>query len=93
MLKGVIGVGGTGAVIVAVMWRGCFDHPFLLADNRHFTFYLWRWLLGRGAVRVAASPVVAYALWYIHGRLGEWREVGDGRWEVGGRGGDWGVGV
>jgi hypothetical protein len=25
---------------------GTLAHPFLLADNRHFTFYLWRRLLG-----------------------------------------------
>jgi alpha-1,2-glucosyltransferase len=33
-------------------------HPFLLADNRHVTFYAWRYLLGRHwAVRYALAPV------------------------------------
>ena len=27
--------------------HGTHCHPFLLADNRHVTFYLWRHLLGR----------------------------------------------
>ena len=36
-------------------------HPFLLADNRHVTFYLWRHVLGKHpAVRYALLP--AYLL-------------------------------
>lgn len=31
--------------------RGTLCHPFLLADNRHLTFYLWRHLLGRHCAR------------------------------------------
>lgn len=40
----------------SVMWCVCItlcvyaftmDHPYLLADNRHFTFYIWRWWFRR----------------------------------------------
>ena len=34
---------------------GTFTHPYLLADNRHLTFYLWKDVLG-------ASPWARYAL-------------------------------
>uniref|UniRef100_A0A023GNA7 Dol-P-Glc:Glc(2)Man(9)GlcNAc(2)-PP-Dol alpha-1,2-glucosyltransferase n=1 Tax=Amblyomma triste TaxID=251400 RepID=A0A023GNA7_AMBTT len=37
-------------------------HPFLLADNRHFPFYLWRRLLGKSElVRCCLVPVYIYA--------------------------------
>ena len=36
-------------------------HPFLLADNRHLTFYVWRHVLGRHwAVRYALAPAYAF---------------------------------
>lgn len=37
-------------------------HPYLLADNRHFPFYLWRRLLGRNElVRCCLVPLYIYA--------------------------------
>jgi len=33
-------------------------HPFLLADNRHLSFYLWRRVLQRDLVRQAAIPLL-----------------------------------
>ena len=24
--------------------RDSVEHPFLLSDNRHYTFYVWRWI-------------------------------------------------
>ena len=52
-------------------------HPFLLADNRHVTFYLWRYLLGRHwAIRYALTPGYLLlghslypAVWRAHGPL------------------------
>jgi len=44
----------TGAAVWAT--RG---HPFLLADNRHATFYLWRHVLSRPARRWALAPLYA----------------------------------
>lgn len=39
-------------------------HPYLLADNRHYTFYLWKRLLRKQAVRQGLVPlyVVGWAL-------------------------------
>lgn len=37
-------------------------HPYLLADNRHLTFYVWRKLLGRSQlIRFCLVPVCIYA--------------------------------
>ncbi|KAG0085506.1 glucosyltransferase [Podila epicladia] len=38
-------------------------HPFLLADNRHYTFYLWRLISRRDWIRYAVIPVYAAAAW------------------------------
>ncbi|KAG8470972.1 hypothetical protein KFE25_009393 [Diacronema lutheri] len=38
----------------AVRW-GTMCHPFLLADNRHYTFYVWKDLLRRPVVRYGAA--------------------------------------
>jgi alpha-1,2-glucosyltransferase len=39
-------------------------HPYLLADNRHYTFYLWKRLLRKQAVRQGLVPlyVIGWAL-------------------------------
>ncbi|CAM9569004.1 unnamed protein product, partial [Heterosigma akashiwo] len=34
-------------IAVFLCYNYTLDHPFLLADNRHYTFYLWRRVLGR----------------------------------------------
>jgi alpha-1,2-glucosyltransferase len=45
-------------------------HPFLLADNRHYTFYIWQRWLGKGAVyRCALLPVYGYTAWSVLHRL------------------------
>ena len=49
-----------GAAAAAVAWavRGfTFAHPYLLADNRHYTFYAWRRTLGG-----AHGPALRYLL-------------------------------
>lgn len=39
-------------------------HPFLLADNRHFTFYIWRRLLNATpSARYALVPAYLYSAW------------------------------
>lgn len=49
--------GLVAAAAFAVMAEfGSYAHPFLLADNRHYTFYLWKNLLRQRAVRVVALP-------------------------------------
>ena len=32
-------------------------HPFLLADNRHFTFYIWRHVLRHEPIRLGICPL------------------------------------
>ncbi|KAG0353341.1 glucosyltransferase [Podila minutissima] len=38
-------------------------HPFLLADNRHYPFYLWRLFSRRDWIRYALVPAYAAAAW------------------------------
>lgn len=46
---------------LCVVLSGAFVHPFVLADNRHFTFYLYRRIILRSPW-VRLSPVPLYAL-------------------------------
>ncbi|KAI8324364.1 hypothetical protein GQ54DRAFT_256559 [Martensiomyces pterosporus] len=42
------------------------EHPFLLSDNRHYPFYLWKNLFRRHwLARYAATPLYLYAFWAI----------------------------
>lgn len=39
------------------------EHPFLLADNRHFSFYIWRWFFkGNILMRLLVVPLYFLAL-------------------------------
>ena len=51
-------LGAAAAAAAALLAAWCtYSHPFLLADNRHLTFYLWRHVLGRHwAARYALVP-------------------------------------
>lgn len=42
--------------------QGTIGHPFLLADNRHFTFYLWKNLLAIPARRYFLLPAYVVGL-------------------------------
>ena len=57
------------AVVVCVVHKYSLAHPFLLADNRHYTFYLWNRFLSRPWVRDVLAPAYLYAAWYISTRL------------------------
>lgn len=47
-----------------LVWKCTFVHQYLLADNRHYTFYVWRRLLQRHElVRFALVPVYVFAAW------------------------------
>ena len=52
----------TAALASAALIWGSFEHPFLLADNRHLTFYLWRRALRFPAVRALLGPVYSSLL-------------------------------
>ncbi|KAI0560587.1 Alpha-1,2-glucosyltransferase family GT59 [Gracilaria domingensis] len=54
-----VGVGMTGMVLAT----GSRVHPFILADNRHFTFYIYRrWLLRSPWQRLSLVPVYAWCI-------------------------------
>lgn len=42
-----------------------YDHPYLLADNRHVTFYLWRWWLSHPQCRLLLTPLFICSVIYI----------------------------
>lgn len=59
-----------GAISVTIMlWcvnYGTLIHPFLLADNRHYTFYIWRRVVNmRPWVRYALIPAYLYSIQVI----------------------------
>eukprot|EP00887_Chlorella_sp_A99_P002315 scaffold10.g2315.t1 len=59
------------AAVGAAVARGTLAHPFLLADNRHYTFYLWRRMVDRTHwARYAAAPAYLYSLSALHAALG-----------------------
>jgi alpha-1,2-glucosyltransferase len=46
-------------------------HPFLLADNRHFSFYLFKNVIRRGSRKYALLPLYALAAAVSHNAFGE----------------------
>lgn len=40
-------------------------HPFLLADNRHYTFYIWRKILNQKYSWVAMVPIYHFCTWTV----------------------------
>jgi alpha-1,2-glucosyltransferase len=48
------------------------EHPFLLADNRHYTFYVWRKIYRRHwTAPYLSTPLYVFAFSAIFDRLGE----------------------
>lgn len=61
-------------IIIAIFCAGLIlqhnhVHPFLLADNRHYTFYLWRWLLGSKLIRLCLIPCHIFTVWSMNDLL------------------------
>lgn len=55
----------TLAIFVIIVEYFSLAHPYLLADNRHFTFYLWRRILDRSWVfKFALIPFYFLAAYY-----------------------------
>lgn len=58
------------SVAAAAVHHGTLAHPYLLADNRHYTFYLWKNLLGPSpALRLALAPAYGAAAHELSSRL------------------------
>ena len=62
-VRGMLGFLG---MVVLAMWcvkEYTLVHPYMLADNRHYTFYIWKDILGRSdGLRLLLSPVYAICL-------------------------------
>ncbi|CAK9094465.1 unnamed protein product [Durusdinium trenchii] len=52
------------ALVTALLHRYSLAHPFLLADNRHYTFYIWNRFLRRPWFKELLAPGYVYAGWY-----------------------------
>ncbi|KNC82966.1 hypothetical protein SARC_04759 [Sphaeroforma arctica JP610] len=46
----------------AVLYHFNVEHEFLLADNRHFTFYIWKRIIGHETWRYVLTPVYALGI-------------------------------
>jgi len=53
----------------AALVFGSIEHPFLLADNRHYTFYLWRRVLRFPEFRAMLGPGYYLCLQFVVRRL------------------------
>lgn len=58
------------AVMVAVVHFNTIVHPFTLADNRHYMFYVFRLLLRHPMIKYAAVPVYFVSAWLVINALG-----------------------
>lgn len=55
---------GAAVAAAAAVRSGTLAHPFLLADNRHYTFYLWRRVFNATPwARYALLPAYLYSGW------------------------------
>lgn len=67
----ILAVIAVGALTLAVH-RFTHEHPYLLADNRHYTFYVWSKFFRRYEwFRYAMIPIYMFALWSIDNSLSD----------------------
>jgi alpha-1,2-glucosyltransferase len=58
------------ATALAAIWGTTLEHPYLLADNRHYVFYLWRRVVARHwAARYLLAPAYLYSWWALAEQL------------------------
>ena len=59
-----------GALMAAIVARLTYVHPYLLADNRHYTFYIWRRVFGRDDwLPLACIPIYLFTAFAIENTL------------------------
>ena len=58
------------ATMLAVAYYNTLVHPFTLADNRHYTFYIFRILLRHPAIKYFAVPIYFLCAWVAITALG-----------------------
>lgn len=56
-------------VITATLVYGVKSHPFLLADNRHFSFYIWKNILQHKYLRCLMAPLYCVVIAAVFRRL------------------------
>lgn len=44
-----------------LVYKFSYDHPYLLADNRHFTFYIWKRFLSNPMMRATLAPLYIFS--------------------------------
>ena len=66
-----VAVSGTALSFVLVS-HFSYAHPYLLADNRHFTFYLWRRFLDPAGRGVYLAPAYGLALAMLDAATQHW---------------------
>ena len=50
-------------------------HLFILADNRHFTFYIWRYFLKVESLRLSYAPIYFYCSYALISTLAEAQSI------------------
>ncbi|KIW91835.1 uncharacterized protein Z519_07805 [Cladophialophora bantiana CBS 173.52] len=58
------------ALMLAIVNLNTIIHPFTLADNRHYTFYVFAILRKHWLIRYAAVPIYFLCAWLVLGTLG-----------------------
>ena len=58
-------------LIMSLVTYGLFEnfihvHPYLLADNRHYTFYVWRKFLSKESIRQGLIPLYIYVAFSLY---------------------------
>ena len=58
------------AVSAAIVWQFTYEHRYLLADNRHYPFYVWSKIYRRHiSIKYLLIPAYFYAIWSINASL------------------------
>lgn len=66
-----------GLVMLVVVRFNTVIHPFTLADNRHYMFYVFRILLRHPLIKYAVVPIYAYCAWAVLNAFGGFPEDQD----------------
>ena len=64
-----------GITMLTIIHFNTIVHPFTLADNRHYMFYIFRLLLRDPIIKYAAVPIYIYCVWATIISLGGLPEV------------------
>jgi hypothetical protein len=68
------------SMVTLILQYFCLSHPFLLADNRHYSFYIWARVLSKPIYRLFLSPLYYVCAWWslsrlLHGRGFIWLSI------------------